>query len=421
MSRLAARTGAGGSRGAAPARRRAPAGPSGYFYIAASPTGGRRLGVRQATSERALADSLRRERLILTRAYKAPAWLAGSETTKLPAKDQAALNEQIGQLLSRGVPLVETLEVAGSVVTARTRPIVDRIRRDVAGGASFSDACQRTGIFDKVTVAIYQAAERTGDLAGSCEQLAKTIRRRLAVAGKAATLLIYPMIVLTISLGVSVLMVTVLVPQILGSLVEQGATLPFYSRATLATGEWLRDNALLAGGAVALGVVGLIIGRRAVAGLLTRATRFIPGVREVVLAQESARFFAVMAAMTRSGIPLADALEVSATAVSHRQMRAQLQKLRSRLVEGGLFRQLVEDVTALPLATRKLLVAAERAGDLERAFDTLADDTAAEVDTRTARLLAGLEPALIVVMFLIIGSLVLSIMIPMITSAGAME
>jgi len=418
MTRLAARTGGRSAARATPARS-TRLGPSGYLYLAATATGGRRLGFRRATSERALAERLRRERLILVRSWRAPGWLAGSDATSLPAKDQAALNEQIGLLLSRGVPLVETLEVAASVVTARTRPILDQIRRDVAGGASFADACARVGVFDTVTVAVYRAAERTGDLAGACAQLAKTIRRRLAVAGKAVTLMIYPAIVLTISLAVSVLMVTVLVPQILGALVEQGATLPFYSRAVLESGLWLRANSTLAMGIVGGLAVALLLGRAAVASGISRATRFVPGLREVVLAQESARFFAVMAAMTRSGIPLADALDVASSAVSHRPMRAQLQRLRTRLVEGGLFRQLIEDVSSLPLATRKLLVAAERAGDLERAFDTLADDTAAEVDTRTARLLAGLEPALIILMFLIIGSLVLAMMVPMITSAGA--
>ena len=81
---------------------------------------------------------------------------------------------------------------------------------------------------------------------------------------------------------------------------------------------------------------------------------------------------------------------------------------------------LIDKVTALPLATRRLLMAAERAGDLDTAFDSLARDMADELDRRTSRLLALLEPAVIVLMFLIIGSMVLALMIPMLTISNQM-
>ena len=81
-------------------------------------------------------------------------------------------------------------------------------------------------------------------------------------------------------------------------------------------------------------------------------------------------------------------------------------------------RQLIDTVTALPLPTRRLLIAAERSGDLESAFELLATDMAEEVERRSARLLAAMEPTMLVVMFFMIGSMVLSIMIPMIQSTA---
>jgi general secretion pathway protein F len=138
----------------------------------------------------------------------------------------------------------------------------------------------------------------------------------------------------------------------------------------------------------------------------------------VVLAQESARFFTVMAAMTRSGIVLADALGVAVNALGHPVLKKQLSTLRTRLIEGGVLRALINDVDALPIGTRRLLIAAERAGDLESAFETLADDMTEELDRKSSRLLAALEPLIIVAMFAVIGSMVLAIMIPMIRAAS---
>lgn len=387
--------------------------PASFFFVAAKTGGGRSVGVRQAQNERVLADVLRRERLLLLRSYRLPGWASKEKGLKL--KDRAALNDQLGQLLSRGVPLVEALEVTATAVGGAARPIIEKMRELVAAGASFGDACQKVGVFDRVTVAVYRAAERTGDLAGAAKQLAVTARRQLAVQGKAATLMIYPAIVLTISILVSTLMLTVIVPRIGAALKGMRMPLPWYSKIVMGLGEAMRANflyLLIAAGAL---LIAAIVLRKRVIGGAMQASRRVPLMREVVLAQESARFFSVMAAMTRSGVPLADALGVANDAVGMPALRKQLVTLRTRLIEGGVLRILIDGVTAFPLATRRLLIAAERSGDLEAAFDSLASDMADEVDRKASRLLAALEPLLIVCMFMIIGSILLSIMVPMIT------
>jgi len=390
---------------------------SGFFYLASKPTGGRSMGVRSAESERALAQMLRREKLILTRAWKLPA----SVTTDRPMlpRDQAAMNDQLAQLLSRGVPLVEALDVAGTVVSKHARPRVQKMKEKVGAGGSFSDACAAAGSFDEVTIAVYRAAERTGDLAGACQELAHSIRRRLSVRGKAVTLLIYPAIVLTISIIVGIVMLIFIVPTLLGDVAELGVDLPWFSRAMLVFGNTLREQWLIALAVVAAGLVGLVLGRGAIAKAFGRLSRALPLVGPVILAQESTRFFSVMGAMTRSGIPMADALGVASAAVSHAKLRKQLERLRTRLIEGGVLGRLISDVEALPVATRKLLVAAEKSGDLETAFSQLAADMAELVDTRTQRLLAFLEPLLSVGMVLFIGGMLLAIMIPMLSATSA--
>jgi len=390
--------------------------------VAATATGGRKLGLRHADSERQLADQLRRDRLVLMRTWRLPAALASERRLRL--RDQSALNDQLAQLLSRGVPLVEALEVTASVVSPPCRPVVNAMRDAVSSGASFADACADVGTFDDVTVAVYRAAERTGDLAGACSQLATTMRRRLAVAGKAATLMIYPAIVLVIAVIVSTIMLVGIAPKMLGDVASElgdNAKLNFFSSAVLALGNFLRANGVWVLLGVAVVVTLLVIARKEVAALIANASRRIPLLRDVVLAQESSRFFSVMAAMTRAGIPLADALGVSAGAIGHPKLREQLNRLRQRLIEGGVLRLLIDDVEALPLATRKLLIAAERAGDLETAFDQLAEDMAALAATRSERALAVLEPGLIICLAVVIGSLVMAMFIPLITAASQIE
>jgi type II secretory pathway component PulF len=263
-----------------------------------------------------------------------------------------------------------------------------------------------------VTIAVYRASERTGDLAGAAKQLATTQRRTLQVAGKAVTLMIYPVIVLSIALMVAFGMMVGIVPRMGETLREMGKV-PWFSNLVISVGEWMSANVTLIL-LVLAGAVATVVFLRAPAGrLVGRISRSVPLLKDVILAQESVRFFSVLAAMSRSGVPLADGLGVANQAITHPMLKTQMERLRTRLIEGGQLRNLIEQVEALPLSTRKLLVAAERAGDLESAFNTLAMDMADEVDRRSQRFLAVLQPLLIVLMFVIIGTLLLALLIPM--------
>ncbi len=386
--------------------------------MAAKPGGGRAIGVKQARDERHLAGELRKERMALLRSVKLPVAMR-ENTSDVKLKDQAELNTQLAQLLSRGSPLVEALEVTGASVSSAMKPRALRMRDLVAGGASFADACEQVGGFDRVTVALYRAAERTGDLAGAAKQLAIAARRQLQVQGKAATLMIYPAILLSITFLVAAFLLTKILPKIGEALASAGAGLPWFTRVLLAIGNFLNDNFLVILIAGVIGIGAIVVFRKVVGLMVFAVMRKAPAIRQVVLAQESARFFSVMAALTRCGVPLADALGIASDSISHPEMREQLEKLRSRLIEGGVLRNLIDDVTSLAITTRRLMIAAERAGDLQSAFDTLATDMTEEVETRSARLIAMMEPAVIVFLFVVVGSVILGVMLPLLNLSSS--
>ena len=390
-----------------------------FLYLANKSTGGKAMGIRNARSQRALAEHLRKEKQVLLRTWKLPNW--ATNTPEMSLKDHAEFDSQIAQLVSRGVPLTEALEIAATVVSQSNKERIDRLGHAVAQGTSFAEACRQVGSFDTVTIAVYRAAEKTGDLAGACLQLANGARRRLSVSGKAATLMIYPAIVLSIAFIAATIMLVLVVPTIGNAMSKSGIEVPLFTQILVSVGNFLRANILSFGIGLLSMVIGAFLFRSALAKLAIKITRNAPFVRDVVMQQELTRFFSVMSSMTKSGIPLSDALQVSSGVISHPQLNTDLKKLRQRLIEGGVFRTLIAKVEALPMATRRLLIAADQAGDLESAFDGLARDHAEEVDKKTDRLMAILEPALIVILFLIVGTIILAIMLPMLNmTSGAM-
>ncbi|MFO0834462.1 MAG: type II secretion system F family protein [Phycisphaerales bacterium] len=406
---------------AQPGRGGSPSAPATHLFVATTFSGGRKIGFRQARDQRHLAEQLRREQMVPIRVWTLPVGLAGSGSSKVSLKNQAEVHLQLAQLLSRGVPLVEALEVTASAVAPSVRPRIERMRELVAAGSGFSDAAQTVEVFDPITVAVYRASERSGDLAGAARQLMTTTRRQLAIAGKAITLIIYPAIVLSISVIVTTFLLMFVVPKIGAAISNAGGEIPAFTRLLIAAGTFMRDQWAWVLAAFGLVVTTAVVARSLIVAAIVSLARRLPFVRPVLEAQESARFFTVMAAMSRSGVTLADSLATATGAVSDPVLVRQLTRLRTKLVEGGVLRSLIQEVEALPLTTRRLLIAAERAGDLQEAFDTLADDATADLERRSTRLMAALEPALIVMMFLMVGTLVLSIMTPLIKMAGNVQ
>lgn len=389
-----------------------------HVFQAMTPAGASTFGVRPAIDSIELGNSLKRDDLLLTRAIKLP---LKASPFSLPTKDEVALNEQLASLVGRGVPLVESLEVAASVVTVKSKPRIERLREQVASGASFADACENIGGFDDVTIGVYRAAERSGDIAGAAKRLADNARRRQALFGKVVTILIYPSVVAIFASIIFFCLLAFVVPMIAetirGLLSEEGyANMNILSKVVFATGEWMNKNLPLSLGIVALAITLVLTGRAIVFGILASLIRKIPVMGGLMLATEMARFFSVLAAMTRSGVTLADALASATNVLSEPRLRGQLEALQRSLVQGGLWRTLIERVDALPLATRRLLVAAERGGELDGAFESLAEELADEVETRAQRLLAVLEPLILILMFLVIGPIIIAIAIPLFTA-----
>lgn len=388
-----------------------------YLAIAVKPGGKRTLQVRSATSPTALASAMRKEKLTVLRSVALPKALAAGDR-KLTLKDHAILNDQLHQLVSRGVPLVEALQVVGNTVTPAARPVVNQIREMVSSGTSLAEAALKTGQFDVVTIAVYRAAERSGDLGGAAKQLAISARRTLQVTEKAQSLLIYPIVLAIVAVIVSATLLIVVLPSLGGTLKENGINVPVYTEVLLTVGTWMRSNILIVLLVAAAVITATFSLRKALWASMLRASQRLPLVRDVMLASESARFFSVMSAMSKAGVPLADGLATANQVITYPTLRQQLDKLRDRLISGGVLRNLIEDVEALPLATRRLLLAAERAGDMDTAFGSLAGDMTDEVDRQASRLLAVLQPVLIIIMTVVIGALLMAILVPVLSAAG---
>jgi type II secretory pathway component PulF len=280
---------------------------------------------------------------------------------------------------------------------------------------------EQPNVFDDLCGSITEVGESTGTLDAALERVAEFKERSLALRSKLGTVLLYPSIVLMMAIGVSVLLMTVVVPNLLGTLTESGRPLPLPTRVVKFVSDFLVGYwwALLAAG------LGVIIGIR----LLVRVPRVrlawhraqlrIPIVGDLLRKQAIVRLSVILSTLLRSGVVFVRALEIARQATPNLVLNGALRRCEEAVVAGRDISGALEATRAFPPVVVQIVSVGQHSGRLEEMLERLAADYDRQVATAAQRLTALLEPALILVLVVIVGFIVLATILPMLEAANA--
>jgi type II secretory pathway component PulF len=343
-------------------------------------------------------------------------------TSGTNAKTVAFIRE-LSTLLGVGIPLLEAIDtVKRQHPHGRFGAALLALRDRISAGVSLADAMrEQPDIFEELCVSITEVGESTGTLDAALERVAEFKERSLAFRNRLGTVLLYPSIVLVMAVGVSVLLMTVVVPNLLAAIVESGQELPLPTRVVKAASDFLVAR---------WWVLAIAIGTVAVAGralLATPRARFawdraqlrIPVVGELLRKQAIVRLSVVLSALLRSGVVFVRALQISRAATPNLVMKDALRKCEEAVGAGRDISGALEETGAFPPVVVQVVSVGQHSGRLEEMLDRLAADYDRQVATAAGRLTALLEPALILVLVVIVGFIVLATILPMLEAANA--
>jgi type IV pilus assembly protein PilC len=377
--------------------------------------------IRVADSEIGLRQELEQEGLLLLsfRRQGSFSW-PGPWLRRKPrpgVREFTVFNQELAALLKAGMPLLQSLDILRQRTDQPVlKTVLDDVHEQVRGGASLSDAFGSHGdLFSGVYIASLLAGEKSGNLEDTLRRYVGYAKVVDDVRRRTLSALIYPAILLALSGIVVAIIVVQVVPEFTNFYQSMGATLPLATRlltgvSAFATGYFWQI--VLA--AAALGSVLWAWSRRPGRGAqLDRLLLGLPFIGNVANLFSTSQLSRTLATLLGGGIPLVDALDVTARSVANRHISRHLAAIARQVREGGSLSVSMRACGFFPTVAVKMVEVGESTGALQDMLNAAADFFDEEIETTTGRFMTLIEPLLLVIMGIVIAALLLALYWPL--------
>ena len=335
-------------------------------------------------------------------------------------KEKAVFASKLAALVDAGVPIVRSLDLmATQQKLPMFRRALTKVSLDVNEGVALGTAIRQwPKVFDELSIAMVEAGEAGGVLDEALKRLAKLLEDNAKLQNQIKGALGYPVAVLVIAILVFLGMTIFLIPTFAGIFEDLGAELPAFTRLLVNLSELLRSSvALYAAGVLLLTIwmIGRYYATRNGRRLIDRLLLKLPLFGELILMTATAQFCRIFSSLTRAGVPILQAMEISSQTAGNAIISDAILASRSMVQEGVLLSTALIRQKVLPDMALNMLAIGEETGEMDRMLSKVADFYEDEVGAMVKALTSMLEPAMIVVVGGIVGSILLAMYLPMFT------
>jgi general secretion pathway protein F len=336
------------------------------------------------------------------------------ESNRFSLKELTAFTVELATLTTSGLPLDAAFRViAGPGAAPKTVRLANDLLNDVLAGAQLSEAMSRwPEIFPPDYRAILSAGEAGGVTGQVLKQIADLLARRLEIRGRITSALVYPIILVLMSLVSVTVIVFVLIPSISPIFIDAGLPLP----GILSTFAYIQDNWLSV--SLTLGVAaaaGALLWRKARQndGLMLTADRLkcaLPVIGNLIQAREAGGFARALGTLLGARVPLMSAMQTARALVINRNLNALYQHAIGRVSEGTPLHRAFDGTGLLPAASLRLIAVGEESGQLAAMLMQVATVIEADLQRHIERMVGLLTPILTLAIGGSIGGLIMHVM-----------
>ncbi len=373
-------------------------------------------GEMAAPSEAAVRAILRRNGIRALRIRQKPERYSLFERVR--PSDIAYFTRQLATLLEAGVPLIQAVEtLAQGARNRRLRKLLQQIADDVASGASLSEALKKhPAHFDRLYCNLVAAAETSGTLDVVLNRLADYKERMESIKGKVKKALFYPAVVIAVAICVTAILLIWVIPMFEGLFKSFGADLPVFTRLVINLSHAVRDDFFyLFGFLVATISLLIYLKKRSpkVQAMLDRLLLRFPILGpEIFYKSAIARFARTLSTMVAAGVPLLEALTVTAGATGNHLFEKALLGVRENVASGTALHLALSQTGLFPHIVTQMVAIGEEAGSLEGMLAKVADFYEEEVNNAVDAISSLLEPLIIIFIGVVVGGLVIAMYLP---------
>jgi general secretion pathway protein F len=392
-----------------------------YQYVAFDAKGKERKGVLEGDTPRHIRALLREQALHPIEVTEVEAKERSgrkdfSVRRGVSALELALLTRQLATLARAGLPLEEALlAVSEQTERPRLRSIILGVRARVLEGHTLASGLDDfPQAFPKIYRATVAAGEQAGRLDTVLERLADYTESRHSLRQKVSHAMIYPIVLTGLALTIIVLMLVYVVPKVVGVFETTGQTLPVLTRALISLSTFLQNwwFAVVAAIVVVVFLINRLLSKDGPRRQYHRWLLRFPVLGRVSRGLNTARFTRTLSILTSSGVPVLDAMTISGTVIANLPMRDAVEEATVRVREGGSIGQSLGLSKLFPPMSIHLIASGEASGELESMLERAAGHQENEMDSLLSTMLSILEPALIIVMGLMVLAIVMAILLP---------
>ena len=391
-----------------------------FDYVALDEAGHTRQGVLDGDSPRQVRSHLRAMGLYPVQVQgvrqdaSKPAGPAPGQ--RVSASALALLTRQLATLILAGMPLDESLRaLAAQAGSRRLQSIIADVCARITEGASLHEALSAyPGVFPEFYCSMVAAGETGGRLEEVLERLADYTESRRALRQSLSMALIYPTILTLVSFLVVAILLIYVVPEVVRVFQQTGQALPLLTAGLIACSRILREFGwLICVLAVLVPVSGRVLLNRAVIRYRWHCLLLeLPFIGRVNRMMHAARLTRALAILTRSGVPLVEALDISSRMITNIPLRARTEEAVVHVREGGRLYTALDKSGWFPPLLVQMLASGEESGELDEILERASSYVEQELKTLLAAVTALFEPAVILVMGAVVLAIVLAILLP---------
>lgn len=340
---------------------------------------------------------------------------SGVGRKKIGNKELLLFNQELLVLLKAGLPILQALDTILESGGGKLNEILSAIREEVKGGMALSAAFEKfPRVFPHLYIASIRAGERTGDLPQTIRRYIAFLKRTEGFRGKVIGALIYPAILVTVAaVAVSLLLIYV-VPTFSTIYADSGAALPMPTQVLINFTGMLRHYLPL----LLLFWAGAVIafkrwkqsesGRYTVDGFKIKT----PLLGAITSRYALASFTRTLATVLGSGIPIVEAMRMSVGTLNNKVLERGLLLAVHRVEEGSKLSTALEGMKLMPPLALRMLTVGETTGSLEEMLSDIADYFEEEIERDLHVLTTSIEPAIMIVMGVVIGGIIVTMYLP---------
>lgn len=376
-------------------------------------------GVYVAQSEVALRRELEDKGLHVLSLKPRLGWgsLSFGGPRKITRHEFLVFNQELATLLKAGMPLVQSLDILRTRMSnALFKSVLDDVCEQVRAGTALSDAFAMHGeLFPSVYTASLMAGERAGNLDSVLRRFVAYSKTVDTVRSKTISAMLYPVILVGLAVVLVGIIVVKVVPTFSDFYLSFDAELPMSTQMIVAVSDFIRSQLWLILGTIGLGAAVFVgwmrqPGHGAIFdGMLLKLPFVGPSFHKFSTSQMAR----TLATLLGGGIPLVNAVEIAARSTGNRHMGQELNLVAGRVREGQSFSGTLLERGTVPDVAIKMIEVGESTGSLTEMLNSLADFYDEEIETEVGRFVTLIEPAMLVIMGVVIAAIVLALYLPL--------